>query len=71
MNIVLDPTTGAMIECRQLVKGPIREIWRKSLAKKLGRLVQGVGNIMAIGTNTIKFIYPIKIRRARKAPIAS
>ena len=55
-NIVIDPTTGASLEYRHLVKGPTKAIWGNSFANEIGRLVQGVETRMPSGTNTIFFI---------------
>ena len=55
-NVVIDPTTGASLEYRLLVKGPTKSIWENSFANEIGRLAQGVGTRMPYGTNTILFI---------------
>ena len=55
-NVVIDPTTGASLERRYLIKGPTKAIWEISFANEIGRLAQGVGTRMPTGTNTISFI---------------
>ena len=51
----IDETTGKSLEYRDLIKDPkLREIWAKSFANELGRLAQGIRDI--IGTDTIHFI---------------
>ena len=37
-NFVIDPTTGASLEYRHLVKGPTKAIWEKSFANEIGRI---------------------------------
>ena len=66
INAVLDTTTGNMLEYRQLIKSPDKEIWSKALANDLGRLAQGIGSRMKTGTNTIKFIHPKHIPKGKK-----
>ena len=56
-NFIIDPTTGASLECRHLIKGPTKSIWGNSFANEIGRLAQGVGTRMTYGTNTI-FLIP-------------
>ena len=52
---VLNPDTGSMMEYRHLIKDPkYKEIWNKSFANEIGRLAQGIRDV--IGTNTIFFI---------------
>ena len=60
-NVVIDPTTGASLECRHLVKGPTKAIWENSFANEIGRLAQGVVTRMPYGTNTIFFIPKDKV----------
>ena len=57
MKFVLDATAGEILEYRQLVKIPGREIWRKAFANDLGRLAYGVGNRMTPGMNIIKLTH--------------
>ena len=45
-NVVIDPTTGASLEYRNLVKGPTKSICGDSFANEIGRLAQGVGTMM-------------------------
>ena len=56
MNAVLDPTTGASLEYRHLMKTSAAPTWSTSFANELGRLVNGVGTRMTQGTNTMGFI---------------
>ena len=35
-NVVIDPTTGASLEYRHLVKGPTKAIWKNSIANEIG-----------------------------------
>jgi len=53
---VIDPNTGATLEYKDLIKGPTKQTWQKSMANELGRLAQGVGERMPTGTDTIFFI---------------
>ena len=55
-NVVIDPTTGASLEYRHLIKGPTKAIWENSFANETGQLAQGFGTRMPYGTNTILFI---------------
>ena len=55
-NSVLDPQSGRDLEYRDLAKGPEAAVWTRALANDLGRLAQGVGTRMPVGTNTIFFI---------------
>ena len=55
-NVVIDPTTGASLEYRHIVKGPTKAIWENSFANKIGRLAKVVETRMPSGTNTIFFI---------------
>ena len=71
MNAVLDKETGELLEHRQLVKGPDRNIWITALANDLGRLAQGVGTRMKKGTNTMFFIHPSKIPKEKRVHIAN
>ena len=40
-NVVIDPTTGASLEYRHLIKGPTKAIRENSFANEIGRLAQG------------------------------
>ena len=64
-NVVIDPTTGASLEYRHLVKGRTKAIWENSFANEIGRLAQGVGTRMPSGTNTIFFIPKEKVPAGR------
>ena len=37
-NVVIDPTTGASLEYRHLVKGPTKAIWKNPFANEIGQL---------------------------------
>jgi len=56
INSVIDPTTGASLEYKQLSQGNTRVQWATSFANELGRLANGVGSRMPSGSNTIVFI---------------
>ena len=60
-NVVIDPTTGASLEYRHLVKGPTEAIWLNLFANEIVRLAQGAGRIMPSRTNTIFFIPKEKV----------
>ena len=64
-NVVIDPTTGASLEYRHLVKGPTKAIWENLCANEISRLAQGVGTRMPYGTNTIFFILKDKVPAGR------
>ena len=54
VNAIYDPGSGSMLEYKQLLKKD-PQTWNYSMANKIGRLAQGIGNRIK-GTNTIKFI---------------
>ena len=55
-NAIIDPTSGASMEYRHLIKSPKHKApWNTSFSNKLGRLAQGVGDRVK-GTDTIYFI---------------
>ena len=64
-NVVIDPTTGASLEYRNIIKGPTKDIRKNSFANEIGRLAQGVGTRMPYGTNTIFFIPKKKVPEGR------
>ena len=64
-NSITHPITGQSQEYRHLMNGNKKEIWRKSFAKELGRLAQGVGNQIN-GTNTIFFEKKSVVPRDKK-----
>ena len=35
-NVVIDPTTGASLEYRYLIKGPTKSIWENLFANEIG-----------------------------------
>ena len=54
-NAILDEETGRSLEFRQLIKlDKYRAIWMHAFANELGRLAQGIRDI--VGTDTIDFI---------------
>ena len=54
-NVVIEPTTGASLKYRHLIKEPTKAIWNNSFANKIGQLAQAVGTRRPSGTNTIFF----------------
>ena len=64
-NVVIEPTTGASLEYRHLVKAPTKSIWENSFANEIGQLSQGFGTRMQSGTNTIFFIPKGKVTAGR------
>ena len=64
-NVFIDPTTGALLEYRHLIKRPTKSIWENSFSNEIGRLAQGVGTRMPYGTNTIFFIPKDKVPAGR------
>jgi hypothetical protein len=57
LNAVLDKESGELMEYKHLVANPkYRTIWTQAYGKELGRLAQGLPNIVD-GTDTIKFIH--------------
>ena len=61
INAVIDPSTGASLEYRHLLKTSQAPVWSTSFANELGRLVNGVGTRMPTGTNTMGFIPKHKV----------
>ena len=55
-NIVIEPTTGAPLEYRHLIKGPTKPIWENLFANEIGRLSKRFVTMMPSVTNTIFFI---------------
>ena len=64
-NIVIDPTTGASLEYRHIIKGPTKAIRGNLFANKIYQLAQGVGTRMPSGTNTIFFTPKEKVSAGR------
>ena len=60
-NVSIDPTTGASLEYRHLIKGPAKAIWKNSFANEICQLAQGVGKRIPNGTNAIIFIPKDKV----------
>jgi Reverse transcriptase (RNA-dependent DNA polymerase) len=64
---VIHPTTGRLMEYRQLITDPVtRDAWQVSAANEFGRLAQGVGGRLK-GTNTITFIHHHEMPNDRQA----
>jgi hypothetical protein len=56
INVVLNEETGEIMEYRQIINSPkYRNLYRNSYSKELGRLSQGIPDVVK-GTNTIFFI---------------
>ena len=64
-NVVIEPTTGASIEYKHIIKGPNKVIRVNSFANEIVQLAQGVGARISSGTNTILFISKDKVPSAR------
>ena len=54
--------SGESLQCRHLMQGPDKELWKLLLANDLRYLSQEVGSRVTNITNTIIFIYPSKTR---------
>lgn len=54
-NAVLDPSTGNLLEYRDLIKGPDKEKWYNACAKEFGRILNGRKSENSKGTNTLFF----------------
>jgi hypothetical protein len=66
-NAVAHPTTGKLMEYRQLLSKPATcKAWQISTANEFGRLAQGVGGRVK-GTNTITFIHHHEMPHNREA----
>jgi hypothetical protein len=53
---VIDPTSGIAKGYKQLSQDPVTaQLWTRSFANELGRLTEGVGNLLK-GTDTYFFI---------------
>ena len=56
LNAVLNEETGEIMEYQQIMKSPkYRNLYKKSYSKELGRLAQGIPDVVKV-TNTIFFI---------------
>ena len=65
---VIDEETGKRMEYRDLIKKPeLLSLWTRSLANELGRLTQGIRDI--VGTNTMFFIPKSEIPHNRRKDI--
>jgi hypothetical protein len=70
-STVVHPTTGCLMEYRQLITDPAtRADWQLSTANEFGRLAQGVGRHVQ-GTNTITFITTTKCPAIVKPPTSA
>ena len=67
-NAVLNTETGQMEEYRQLQKGKDKIIWQRSFSNEIGRLAQGIRDI--IGTDCITFIAHSQIPKGKKVAYA-
>ena len=64
-NSITHPITGQAQEYRHLIKGNNKDTWETSFANKLGRLAQGVGNLIEV-TNTINFRQKFAVPKTKK-----
>jgi hypothetical protein len=63
-HAVNDTVTGQQLEYRHLLMRPdLKPIWERAFADELGRLAQGIRDV--IGTNTIEFIFASEIPQDR------
>jgi hypothetical protein len=63
-HAVTDTVNGQQLEYQHLLLIPdLKPIWERAFANELGRLAQGIRDV--IGTNTIEFIFTSKIPRDR------
>ena len=70
INRVIHPTIGTACSYRKLVTGTVpkksTQMWVTALTNEFGRLVDGIGSRIPIGTNVIKFISREQVPRRRK-----
>ena len=66
-NAVLDPSTGNLLEYRDLIKGPDKEKWYNACAKEFGRILNGRKSDNSKGTNTLFFKHPQELPKGCKA----
>ena len=67
-NAVVDPATGLSLEYEDLIKNPLtKRAWDFSAANEFGRLLNGVGERMPTGTNTMVPIHRNQIPDGRTA----
>ena len=62
MAMRLCEKAGKQLGIRQLLKGDKKIVWNQSLANEFGRLMNGIGDQMPKGTNTI---FPILKKHTR------
>ena len=70
INAVLDPTTGDLLELRQLFKTPEYKLWKDVAFNELSCLAQDSKKRSIKGTNTIHFISPNQKPTNKKATYA-
>ena len=67
-NAVVDPATGLSLEYEDLITNPLtKREWDFSGANEFGRLMEGVGDRMPTGTQTMFPIRPSQIPTGRKS----
>lgn len=66
-NAVLDPSTGNLLEYRDLIKGPDKEKWYNACAKEFGRILNGRKSDNSKGTNTLFFKHSQELPKGCKA----
>ena len=66
-NAVLDPTTGKLLEYRDLLKTKDKDKWYDACSKEFARLCQGRSKDNTASTNTIFFKHPDELPNNKKA----
>ena len=66
-NAVLDPTTGKLLEYRDLLNTPDRQAWYDGCSKEFARLCNGRSKDSTKGTNSIRFTRPSALPPGKKA----
>ena len=66
INAVLDADTGKLLEYRDLLKGPDKELWYNGCSKEFARLCNGRLKDNTKGTNTLFFIKPQDLPPGKK-----
>ena len=68
LNAVLDPTTGKLLEYRDLLKNPkVCNVWYDACSKEFARLCNGRKKDNTKGTNSIRFKKPSQLPPGKKA----
>ena len=67
-NAVMNLSTGALEECKSLIKGKDKETWLNSCSNELRRLTQGIRDIKS--TNCIFHIHHLEVATNKKAAYA-